>query len=539
MKVEGSNITINDSVVNRLTIIPEGACEQDSYSGKNLFDISKVQARDDIVTLVTNGFTLTKTSNGRFAYWTAFDKVLPAGTYKFVGNETRNDITGTIGFQFYYQNESGTKALVLGSTITNHTFTFSNDVRTNGIQFYFDANATEGASTTLTDLMLVISTETDLSYEPYVGGIPSPNPDYPQDIRVVTGDNELVVQNKNIFNDDFLNEHYTKDENGYYTDAILTFNNYFNNNLPNIKFKENTQYTFQWYGYNDSGGNCRIQYFYTDGTSEGGGNLTTKPELHTFTSAINKTIDHINFTYGSSGSRTIHVKNIQLEVGTQATDYIAHQEQSTTLHLGTEYLAGIGDYKDEIVGKTDDWKIKRYVGKIVFDGSIDENWSNVAVLGNYHRTSINITGIKNITNNDDYQALSNNFIKDISVISGINPFPGAMCQFRNTSNVYFAISQTNLADFRTWLGSNNVTLYYVLETPVEIPITDTTFITDLNNMYQAMCYDGTTNITITSDSNNAQMEVEVTYTSESDMCEKLLFIFNKMKDKLYHIIRSL
>ena len=242
---------------------------------------------------------------------------------------------------------------------------------------------------------------------------------------------------------------------------------------------------------------------------------------------------------GNNPSTLNEFYEYQVEYSETPTTYIAHAEQIYPIHLGTNYLAGIGDYKDEIIGSTNNWKIKRYVGKLVFDGSNDESWGNVSVLGDYYRTAIEISGIKSITNNNDYQGLSNRFIKDTSVITNINPFPGAMCQYRNTSTVYFVITQTNVGDFKAWLTSNNVILYYVLATPIEEPITDQTLITDLNNMYQAMGYDGTTNITITSDSSNAQMTVEVTYTSKSDMCEKLLFIFNKMKDKLYHIIRSL
>ena len=90
-----------------------------------------------------------------------------------------------------------------------------------------------------------------------------------------------------------------------------------------------------------------------------------------------------------------------------------------------------------------------------------------------------------------------------------------------------------------WFETHNTEIYYILATPVEETITDTTLINDLNALQELLSYDGTTNITVTSEDTNAQMEVEVTYTSESDMCEKLLFIFNKMKDKLYHIIRSL
>lgn len=48
--------------------------------------------------------------------------------------------------------------------------------------------------------MIQLASSTDESYEPYTGGKPSPNPDYPQEIKSV-GDNgsiELNVRGKNL-----------------------------------------------------------------------------------------------------------------------------------------------------------------------------------------------------------------------------------------------------------------------------------------------------------------------------------------------------
>ena len=44
---------------------------------------------------------------------------------------------------------------------------------------------------------LMLANSTDTSYEPYTGGIASPNPDYPQDIQVVTGENQINIIGKN------------------------------------------------------------------------------------------------------------------------------------------------------------------------------------------------------------------------------------------------------------------------------------------------------------------------------------------------------
>ena len=212
------------------------------------------------------------------------------------------------------------------------------------------------------------------------------------------------------------------------------------------------------------------------------------------------------------------------------TTYIPYQAlQTYTLHLGTEYLAGIGDYKDEIVGKTDEWKIVRKVGKKIANNITTTGTANVYIDTTFN-DYLNQNGLCNyLTNKVDSRIVDN---YNAGVYLENNEFT-----FRDgTTKDRLYIKSTLTA---TELNALEMSVYYPLVTPTETPVADTTLITDLNNMYQALSYDGTTNITITSNPSNAQMTAEVTYTSESDMCEKLLFIFNRMKDKLYHIIRSL
>lgn len=55
-------------------------------------------------------------------------------------------------------------------------------------------------------------------------------------------------------------------------------------------------------------------------------------------------------------------------------------------------------------------------------------------------------------------------------------------------------SIANLNDFKTWLGTHNTSVYYVLATPYLSLIEDTTLINQLDNIQNAMSYEGTTNI---------------------------------------------
>jgi hypothetical protein len=207
------------------------------------------------------------------------------------------------------------------------------------------------------------------------------------------------------------------------------------------------------------------------------------------------------------------------------------QSQTTTLHLGSNYLAGIGDYKDQIVKDGDNWKIVRNIGKQIVDGTVNF-LTYLTVSGNIIQTSFALS-CKN------RNAICDRF----PVTQGYSATEHFVIAAALTAGL-FHIDKTrfesdDIAGLKKWFSENNTLLYYVLPIPTEETITDTTLINDLNKLQELLSYDGTTNITITSEDTNAQMTAEVTYTSESDMCEKLLFIFNKMKDKLYHIIRSL
>lgn len=120
-------------------------------------------------------------------------------------------------------------------------------------------------------------------------------------------------------------------ENGHY---IFTTSNAYSkygnkggngNHFPIYNFKENTQYTFSIYGYNTGewSNNIWINYSYTDGTSNYL-RFTLKEEgLFKFTSNQGKTISKISVSYNSS--TTNYISHIQLEEGTEATEFEPYQ----------------------------------------------------------------------------------------------------------------------------------------------------------------------------------------------------------------------
>ena len=527
MKVEGLNITINDSVYNKMSIVPKGACEQDSYSGKNKVDYDGTQ-----VTLVQN------TVRTKYITPDNFPITLQAGTYVISFPDlvcVNSNYTNTLGVQLIKAGGENIPLFVSNDT-KQISFTLNEELNFTHLYLYIRGTDNSNATATFSKIQIE-SGSTSTDFEKYVGGIPSPNPDYPQDIRVVTGDNSVVVQNNLLgeitnFNEVINGKTFTN------TNGIYTIQGYANqtaykeiNITPHI-----IEATDKLYLNNDTITNNVAFVFKYDNDSVSTFAFTELNREITFTAQVGKKIVAIRvYTNNLYDGNLITFKPL-----------LVTQSQTYTLHLGTEYLAGIGDYKDEIVGKIDEWKIRRKVRKVnVKDLSFD--------IPSTQPTDTLLNMFRNQTLTDrlydgNEQPLCNYLTYNGhygGTSDGANSGIGFWFLYNTGSlskSIYIIIPKSiasNTTELINWANTNNVALYYELQEPTEIPITDTTLITDLNNMYNAMGYDGTTNITITSDPNNAQMTAEVTYTSESDMCEKLLFIFNKMKDKLYHIIRSL
>ena len=164
------------------------------------------------------------------------------------------------------------------------------------------------------------------------------------------------------------------------------------------------------------------------------------------------------------------------------------------LSLGTLELAEIGDYKDYIYGTPNNWYKKSLIGKGVLDGS--ENYQSAGSNDNYweYRRSALTSGgtnqaVNSITthfNQTDYSRI---------VVTG-----GGAIYLRFPKSAGIDISTTTL--MKNWTTSNNVTFYYVLATPTSEPITDTTLIEQLNNLYNAISAQGTTYITCSSASDD-------------------------------------
>lgn len=146
-------------------------CEQQTYSGKNLFNKETIE--DGVVNASgqLDSSEVVKTSD--------FIKVKPSTQYKSTFNNAY--------VKFYTSEKEPVQTENVDITTNSQKFTTGES--TEYIRYSF--NFTDQAPETL---IITKGTNELTPYEPYVGGIPSPNGDYPQEIQTISN---FVVEVKN------------------------------------------------------------------------------------------------------------------------------------------------------------------------------------------------------------------------------------------------------------------------------------------------------------------------------------------------------
>lgn len=347
-----------------------------------------------------------------------------------------------------------------------------------------------------------------------------PTPENPQEIKVVEGSQIITFEGKNKF---YLNNNYSAN----YDEASIEVNNNnsfilrMNKTLSNtqspcatIEFnasylKPNTTYTISKKNSNtgyvlDHVGSIRL---YTNGSY---GNFIDADE-YTFTTpnviTSFKILLYLFSDNSTTGNYEITFYDIQLEEFSTATDYEPYHEPinyNIDLSLENIQLAKMPNstYKNRIYKNNGNWYFEENVKKVIFDGREDENWTIYLNTKNY----VNIwQGSPRIMCNY-FKPTTNN-----SWISSDDSYRG-MCSSLNTAGTFKCMTLTNMtmAEFKAWLSTHNVIVWYELQNPVTTQITNTTLINQLETI---SVHTGTNIITISND-NNIIPEIEITRLKE-------------------------
>lgn len=170
--------SVNDSVEYPIVGLKLfGNSEQKQYLGKNLLNLQSAKLfGGNTPEFITNGFRTNATSNA--------DRVVFCNCNLIAGQ------TYHISFKCTVENASTSVAIYVtggggDQYISGTSTTFVAQYNSTKMGFYIDlSHCGENVYFTVTNPQLELGS-TATSYEPYVGGIPSPNPDYPQEITSV------------------------------------------------------------------------------------------------------------------------------------------------------------------------------------------------------------------------------------------------------------------------------------------------------------------------------------------------------------------
>ena len=457
----GTNISLSPTKKGRITSQINGDTFQKTYTGKNLLEDTQLKN-----TIEKNGITATPVYENGLLQYINFNGTATANTYF---NVSRQDFGETrfnsdTGGSTEYIATSGNSNLRLTYDIS-YTYTyFANGRTVNNEKLY---------------PMIRLASVSDSNYEPYVGGQPSPNPLYQQNIESGTGLQKVGVCGKNWFNP---NEYTLTQKSAYNSAGTEVRWSSYVGTRDYVKVQPNTTYTWSC-STNKTLANIPCYDINK--------NLLSVVNSNTFTTPNN--CYYIRFSWYDTNEEIPTWE--QLEKGSTATTYEAFSGETYDINLGDIELNKIGDCQDYISGTPNNWVINKQIGIKVYDGSEDENW--YIQLKTYRIAGFDGKTFSSL-DPDNPLAYANYFVWKSGVAT--NFVYGAFWYILNGTQLVVQKDETptaeTLADFKTWLSTHNLKVVYQLQTPTTTPITNTELIEDLNAFYYAKSKQGQTNISV-------------------------------------------
>lgn len=330
----------------------------------------------------------------------------------------------------------------------------------------------------ITDFTIMKTNETNTDFEKFTNNEPSPNPDYPQDISVVSDGVKTVQTGKNLFdkNGDFThgnnNNLTTLQEDG----TIKTTANFSNQRSSGqlISVDKNTNYTVSGILVESQSPNNTIIEILNENNTR----------IHMF-EISNSANYNFSFTFNSADNKKIWISlnardfnlsasvyaifdKIQIEEGTVSTEYEDYQSNEYTINLNSDELVKLtDDTKDEItIDKNGNVSLSKRIGKVVLNGT--ENWIFNESGTNYIRFTLFINDLINNQENNKKYVASDYFVSS-SIDEAVTDSADAnrICAVSNQRLLIKLVNDNvmNLDDFKAWLSENNVTVYYELAEP--------------------------------------------------------------------------
>jgi len=511
---EGSEITLNNTIGAKLDGMQvDGDTFQQTYSGKNLADFTTISFGDtNYGTGTRDGqtYSVTSTTNSYGGiYFEQINLLLePSTTYTFSAKVVSTAATnGSSVYILGNMNTTGNNIagnLATAGNITSATFTTPSTIPNNArIALYVRQ---QNASTVFTDLQIEKNSSAT-SWEPYTGGIPAPNPDYPQAVQTVTGAQTVKTTGKNLWGNI---SQYGRSTNGisFVTNqdgtisatGTATANAYSVLTSDAVSVGVYITLSAGTYTLSEKNNNT-VQAYEAIAGSQVLADTSTSTVTFTLTETKNIVIRAV-VPNGQAISGT-QIFYPMLESGSTITNYQPYQLQSYTIDLGSIELCKIGDYQDYIYKSGDDWYVHKDIGKvdIVSSGIAAFNThSGSHITVNYSNANVERLSAPAVTN------ASNRFIGCTSTQTWGGAVLNGVSQGTNNNYLQFSLPSsvaTTQAEVRTYFNNHPTTVYYTLATPTDTKITDATLVGQLDALWNAMSYNGQTNFVVTASDSGA------------------------------------
>ena len=510
----------------------DGDTFQQTYTGKNLLDIAKcfgggINGNTGVVSEGLVELTTTSTSIRAYSSTNNFkgavtEKIpVNAGDKVTLSWERGNETTQQYACIFFYDaNDTflSKSAQIDGYTTLSVTATAPSNVAY--ARCALEARDV-GTAVTFYNPMLEKSASAT-SYEPYVGETPSPNPEYPQPIQTVTGEQAIEIQGKNLNIFPYASGSsrtdrgvtFTANPDGSVTikgthdgsgTAMYYFRDFWSYNETNgVIVNANTTITASITGGGEYGIRFIAEGYYSDGTYEQF-NTTSSQAITTVAKATFNGRITVYAGFSSTEGVTVYP---MLEKGSTATSFEPYSRKSCPINLGSIELCKLGGYQDYIWKDGEDWKVHKATATYTLNGT--ESWNETA------------TGVPYTTSITDY-ALSSNTPMSAYFIGATNraqatTLPNNTIGFNDTNSavrlwVKYLDKWSTGASIAAWLAQNPATIYYALRSTsqTDTTITNQTLIAQLEAIRTASLENGANTITNSATDSNLAGDMEIGY----------------------------
>jgi hypothetical protein len=458
-----------------LSVTAEGHAEQDKTTGKNLLPIGTSETNNGVTYTVNPDGTVLANGTATGLSILAIALSIQPGTYTLSGcpsggtdNTYRQDLYTDESSGISLANEYGNgKTFTVNETLPNAKFRIRipSGATVNNLIFYPQLEA--GSTAT--------------EYEPYTGGKPSPNPDYPQEIKVVRGRNLI----------DLLGTTAQKNNGADLVDGVITMPPFSSGNqYYTIPFTTLTgEYTVSfdiWASANDTVIRMDGQPDVAQRSGLGADKtitVTTQRQRRTFSGNLSSGLTAWRFfrvvADASSSNATVFIENLQFEKGSTAHPYVPYGHvgldvtangKTTTTPIPLPSRGWVGSLPDgthdalaiDGAGKVT-WE--KSTEEVMLDGS--EGWS----LYN-NGTSVGTPVIDSLVKPNTSNTTKSNLLS--SHFAALTPNrvwagdAGASIGIQNSTSTLRMADGTGamtVEAWKTWLQANPVTVLYPLTTP--------------------------------------------------------------------------